>query len=195
MRFVAYGLAGIVGLAGLFLATVMIVHRHPALPGQVEAPGQAVRPPATVPAAEAGAREDRLRELQRQLEFETSVLAALRAQANAARQDLANLQQQKDVVRTALADLQHRQDAARAGDARQPSQRSPAPLADVQGDRVVTRQGANVRAAPNKDAAVQRVAARGTVLQVFGRSRDGWVQVGENGPWGWIYASLLDPAP
>jgi SH3-like domain-containing protein len=67
--------------------------------------------------------------------------------------------------------------------------------AQATGDRVLTRQGANVRVAPNKDSTVQRVVPGGVVLQVYSRSRDGWVQVGDGAPWGWIYSSLLDAAP
>ena len=61
-------------------------------------------------------------------------------------------------------------------------------------ERVVTRQGANVREAPNGSANVVRTAPSGAVLTVFGRS-GGWIQIGESTPWGWIHSSLLDQAP
>jgi DNA-binding helix-hairpin-helix protein with protein kinase domain len=61
-------------------------------------------------------------------------------------------------------------------------------------ERVVTRQGANVREAPNGSANVVRTAPSGAVLRVFGRS-SGWVQIGESTPWGWIHSSLLDQSP
>ena len=60
-------------------------------------------------------------------------------------------------------------------------------------DRVVTRQGANVRHAPTRSTVLRRVP-RGTVLQVFAR-RDGWIQVGEHMPMGWVFSSLLTNAP
>ena len=61
-------------------------------------------------------------------------------------------------------------------------------------ERVITRQGANVREAPNSSANVVRMAPPGAVLRVFGRN-SGWVQVGDSSPWGWIYSSLLDQPP
>lgn len=60
--------------------------------------------------------------------------------------------------------------------------------------RVATRQGANVREAPNGSATVVRTVSTGIVLSVFSRV-GGWVQVGERDPWGWIHSSLLEPAP
>ncbi len=61
-------------------------------------------------------------------------------------------------------------------------------------ERMVTRQTANVREAPNLRAGVVRTIPLGTVIHVFGRS-NGWVQVGENGPWGWVSSSLLNQVP
>lgn len=61
-------------------------------------------------------------------------------------------------------------------------------------ERVTTRQGANVREAPNGSAAVVRTAPAGAVFRVFSRN-SGWVQVGDGSPWGWIHSSLLDHAP
>jgi N6-adenosine-specific RNA methylase IME4 len=58
----------------------------------------------------------------------------------------------------------------------------------------VVREAANIRLAPTNTATVERVAPKGMVLQVYGRSRDGWVQVGDDVPLGWIYASRLGPA-
>jgi hypothetical protein len=68
---------------------------------------------------------------------------------------------------------------------------SPAPPTDA--GKVVTRQGANVRDTPNGHT-VLRTVPRGTILRVFAR-RDGWVQVGEELPMGWIYSNLLADAP
>ena len=61
-------------------------------------------------------------------------------------------------------------------------------------ERVVTRQGANVREAPSGTASVFRTVPSGAVFRVFARN-SGWVQVGEGSPMGWIHSSLLDQAP
>jgi len=68
---------------------------------------------------------------------------------------------------------------------------APAPPTDV--GRVITRQGANIRDVPT-GSAVLRTVPRGTTLHVFAR-RDGWVQVGEEVPMGWVYSSLVKDAP
>src|SRR5262249_44509637 len=68
---------------------------------------------------------------------------------------------------------------------------APAPPTDV--GRVITRQGANIRDVPT-GSAVLRTMPRGTTLHVFAR-RDGWVQVGEEAPMGWVYSSLVKDAP
>jgi hypothetical protein len=213
VRVAAYGFAGLAFLAVAFVGTFMIARRHPDPPGQVGTPGEVGRPPVSMPAARPNARSpqdslsaDKVRELQRQLQFETSVLAALGDKVDQAQQELAALQQQKTVLRNSVADLQRQQEAARAAPGKQPSQhdaqpqlaradRTPMPDVQATDDRVVTRQGANVRIAPKKGAAVQRTVPGGAILRVYDRSRDGWVQVGEDGPWGWVYSSLLDPAP
>jgi hypothetical protein len=68
---------------------------------------------------------------------------------------------------------------------------APAPPTDV--GRVVTRQGANIRDVPT-GSAVLRTVPRETTLHVFAR-RDGWVQIGEEVPMGWVYSSLVKDAP
>ena len=68
---------------------------------------------------------------------------------------------------------------------------APAPPTDV--GRVINRQGANIRDVPT-GSAVLRTVPRGTTLHVFAR-RDGWVQVGEEVPMGWVYSSLVKDAP
>jgi hypothetical protein len=68
---------------------------------------------------------------------------------------------------------------------------APAPPTDV--GRVITRQGANIRDVPT-GSAVLRTVPRETTLHVFAR-RDGWVQVGEEVPMGWVYSSLVKDAP
>jgi hypothetical protein len=61
------------------------------------------------------------------------------------------------------------------------------------GERVVTKQGANVRLDASGSAAMVRTVAQGASLRVHGR-RNGWVQVGDANPWGWIHHSLLEAA-
>jgi hypothetical protein len=68
---------------------------------------------------------------------------------------------------------------------------TPAPSTDL--GRVITRQGANIRDVPT-GSAVLRTVPRGTTLHVFAR-RDGWVQVGEEVPMGWLYSSLVNDSP
>jgi hypothetical protein len=60
-------------------------------------------------------------------------------------------------------------------------------------ERVVTKQGANVRADASGSAVVLRTVSQGTILQVHSR-RNGWVNVGDASPWGWIHTSLLEVA-
>ncbi|WP_372623378.1 SH3 domain-containing protein [Falsiroseomonas sp.] len=66
-----------------------------------------------------------------------------------------------------------------------PSAAAPLPI-----ERVVTRQGANLRAEPNGSAEVLRTVPASTVLRVFGRSGN-WVHVGDREAGGWIHNSLL----
>jgi hypothetical protein len=55
---------------------------------------------------------------------------------------------------------------------------------------VTMRQSANVHTDPH--GAVVRVAQAGTVMRVFAQTKDGWYQVGDAAPWGWVYGSMLD---
>ena len=75
--------------------------------------------------------------------------------------------------------------------AQQPVQLSPA---QAQNSHVMTRQAVNMRFAPDNTSPVVRVVLQGTVMTVFGR-RDGWIQVGDDSPWGWIYSGWLADAP
>ena len=70
--------------------------------------------------------------------------------------------------------------------------RSPAPQS--QSSHVQTHQAVNMRSAPNNTSPVVKIVQQGTVMTVFAR-RDGWVQVGDDAPWGWIYSGLLADAP
>ncbi|HWX47938.1 MAG TPA: DUF4236 domain-containing protein [Roseomonas sp.] len=68
---------------------------------------------------------------------------------------------------------------------------APSQTALPDGERVVTKQGANVRSDASGSAAVVRTVARGISLRVHDR-RNGWVQVGDGSPWGWVHISLLE---
>lgn len=69
----------------------------------------------------------------------------------------------------------------------------PAPAPPTDAGRVITRRGANIRDVPT-GSAVLRTVPRGTTLHIFAR-RDGWVEVGEEAPMGWVYSSLVKDAP
>jgi DNA-binding helix-hairpin-helix protein with protein kinase domain len=59
---------------------------------------------------------------------------------------------------------------------------------------VQTKQPVNMRSAPDNASPVVRIILQGTVMTAFGR-RDGWVQVGDDAPQGWIYSGLLADPP
>ena len=69
----------------------------------------------------------------------------------------------------------------------------PAPVPVQKRERVVVRNGGYVRAGPNNTSAVVRTAAAGARMNVFAKS-NGWVQVGETEPSGWIWSGLVEPA-
>jgi hypothetical protein len=72
-------------------------------------------------------------------------------------------------------------------------QPSPEP-APVHNPHVVTRQAVNLREAPNNTSQVLRAVPQGAILVAYTR-RDGWVQVGDDMPRGWIYSGFLSDAP
>jgi hypothetical protein len=74
-----------------------------------------------------------------------------------------------------------------------PALQEPAPAATIGSGKVIARQAANVRDVPN-GTSVLRTVPLGAVLRVYAR-RDGWVQIGEDNPWGWVYSGLLTDAP
>ena len=70
-----------------------------------------------------------------------------------------------------------------------------APLPAAGGGRTVTTTQAhpvNIRSSPGGGGAVVRVVPRASVLRVFGEAPGGWMQVGEEQPFGWAHASVLD---
>ncbi|MDO9710738.1 SH3 domain-containing protein [Paracraurococcus lichenis] len=74
----------------------------------------------------------------------------------------------------------------------QPTPRQ-APRPAAAEDRVVPRIAANIRSGPSDTGTILRTAQPGVELRVHGR-QGGWVQVGDDAPWGWIHSSLLRPA-
>ncbi|MCQ8242052.1 hypothetical protein [Rhizosaccharibacter radicis] len=54
---------------------------------------------------------------------------------------------------------------------------------------VVTRQNANIHAAPH--GASVRVVPANTSLRVFARAGGGWLEVGDTAPWGWVHESMV----
>jgi hypothetical protein len=71
-----------------------------------------------------------------------------------------------------------------------PAQRAAATPADRL-PRVTVRQAANLRTGPDGQANIIRVVPRGETLRVHGRAGNGWVQVGEAEPRGWLHTSRL----
>lgn len=60
------------------------------------------------------------------------------------------------------------------------------------GSRLTMALGANVRAGPGGGAQVLRTVNAGTRVLVFARS-GGWLQIGDEEPWGWVHASRAEP--
>ncbi|MFC7473194.1 SH3 domain-containing protein [Dankookia sp. GCM10030260] len=50
----------------------------------------------------------------------------------------------------------------------------------------------NIRNAPGGGGAVVRVVPRASTLRVFGEAPGGWLEVGEDQPFGWVHGSVLD---
>lgn len=63
-----------------------------------------------------------------------------------------------------------------------------------EGERVIALQAGNIRSAPKANASVVRIVSQGSSLRVFAKSV-GWLQVGEDEPWGWIYSGLVKAVP
>jgi hypothetical protein len=72
-----------------------------------------------------------------------------------------------------------------------PAAQPAAPPAADRGPRVTVRQPANLRTGPDGQAAIVRVVPRGETLRVHGRTANGWVQVGDAEPRGWLHTSRL----
>jgi Bacterial SH3 domain len=50
----------------------------------------------------------------------------------------------------------------------------------------------NIRSQPGGGGAVVRIVPRASVLHVFGEAPGGWLQVGEDQPFGWVHESMLE---
>ena len=55
--------------------------------------------------------------------------------------------------------------------------------------RVITRQNVDLHAAPHGDTV--RVLPKGSSLRVFAEAPGGWLQVGEDSPFGWVHSSMV----
>lgn len=50
----------------------------------------------------------------------------------------------------------------------------------------------NIRAQPGGGGAVVRIVPRASTLRVFGEAPGGWLEVGEDQPFGWVHGSMLE---
>jgi len=100
------------------------------------------------------------------------------------------------VVRSSNVDPQPKSPEPAAASAPRPSSPAPppTPVVEEQIRHVVTLQAANVREAANNTSPVLRTVPQGMVLRVYDRSA-GWVRVGDQTPWGWVYSGLLTDTP
>ncbi|WBV44869.1 SH3 domain-containing protein [Pseudoroseomonas cervicalis] len=69
-----------------------------------------------------------------------------------------------------------------------------APGGSAAGGSVTTTSAhpVNIRANPGGGGAVLRVVPRASPLRVFGEAPGGWLQVGEDQPFGWLHESMLE---
>lgn len=73
---------------------------------------------------------------------------------------------------------------------------SASPLPAAAAGRMVITTAAhpvNIRSQPGGGGAVVRIVPRASSLRVFGEAPGGWLQVGEDQPFGWVHGSMLDP--
>ncbi|MCB4824755.1 SH3 domain-containing protein [Roseicella sp. GB24] len=50
----------------------------------------------------------------------------------------------------------------------------------------------NIRAQPGGGGPVVRILPRASQLRVFGEAPGGWLEVGEDQPFGWVHGSMLE---
>ncbi|MDQ1077901.1 SH3 domain-containing protein [Pseudoroseomonas cervicalis] len=87
--------------------------------------------------------------------------------------------------------------APQASGATPPDMAAPAPGAtggSVAGGSITTTAAhpVNIRANPGGGGAVLRVVPRASQLRVFGEAPGGWLQVGEDQPFGWVHESMVE---
>ena len=77
-----------------------------------------------------------------------------------------------------------------------PAPAAPAATAPIAGGgrQVTTSQAhpVNIRNSPGGGGAVVRVVPRASTLRVFNEAPGGWLEVGEEQPFGWVHSSVLD---
>ncbi|RMI25115.1 SH3 domain-containing protein [Pseudoroseomonas wenyumeiae] len=71
---------------------------------------------------------------------------------------------------------------------------APAPQVTAASGGVTTTSAhpVNIRSSPAGGGAVVRVVPRASALRVFGEAPGGWLQVGEEQPFGWLHSSMLE---
>jgi hypothetical protein len=71
---------------------------------------------------------------------------------------------------------------------------APSPPAEATGRMVTTTPAhpVNIHSQPGGGGAVVRIVPRASTLRVFGEAPGGWLQVGEDQPFGWVHGSMLD---
>ena len=121
-RRLAYGFAGLCGLAVLGAGAMFVLGTPPERPPASQAPLPAAprpAPDAPRPAPDAdtsaGGTPAALKAVQTQVDSETTLLAAMRDQAEQATGELSDLQSQLATARAGLAGFAQQQDAAKAG--------------------------------------------------------------------------------
>jgi len=113
-------------------------------------------------------------------------IARLQAQVEIPPQPIPKIQSPDPTVRTVAPAL--------SGQSPPTSQPGVRPPVLVGADRVTVKLPANVRVSADSNAQVVRTAPQGLVLKVFARNA-GWVQVGEDEPWGWVFSGLVEKTP
>lgn len=62
------------------------------------------------------------------------------------------------------------------------------------GQQLVLTTAVNLRTQPNNQATILRILRTGETVREFSRSYDGWIEVGDTRPQGWVFGKYLAPA-